>query len=305
MKTTRHPFTNCLGCRRAKNYFRAFTLIELLVVIAIIAILAALLLPALTRAKQRAKQIACISNMKQIGVALVMYADDYKQYPADLRTDNNTYVWPTRLLSTMGNNRNVFFCPAALDKSAWDTNLNKTLAGPSGHLVLNENGKIDPYGILTGGSGSGGSRFSLGYNDWGNYRTANDTICLGMGADVGKPVVTDTMVHSPANMIAVADIRSDTPDDNSIQYSANTSPPFTSAGGGNSGQDPLWHPQIPCNRHNFRTDILFADGHVESPVRSDVISSTDYWMSRWNNDNNPHSADTSYWPIAKPGVLEQ
>jgi prepilin-type N-terminal cleavage/methylation domain-containing protein len=83
MTTTGHtppPPFEVRGCPSAtRTYKAAFTLIELLVVIAIIAIIAAILFPVFSQAKAAAKKASCLSNVKQLGLAYMMYADDYDQ----------------------------------------------------------------------------------------------------------------------------------------------------------------------------------------------------------------------------------
>jgi prepilin-type N-terminal cleavage/methylation domain-containing protein len=108
---------------------RAFTLIELLVVIAIIAILASLLMPALARAKSKGKSIACISNLKQLGLAIRMYADEHDQkYPfADNEVPYNYYPIPRptnvevitiTLSNYLGGSMRVFQCPSDVFSNA-------------------------------------------------------------------------------------------------------------------------------------------------------------------------------------------
>ena len=117
---------------------RGFTLIELLVVIAIIAILAAILFPVFARAREKARAISCLSNLKQLGVGIMMYAQDYDEcvMPGNLcnNGDHVQHWWsdPNGRIQPYVKNTQILVCPSDPSGIGYGYNYNLNNGGDSG-----------------------------------------------------------------------------------------------------------------------------------------------------------------------------
>jgi prepilin-type processing-associated H-X9-DG protein len=252
-----------------RNASRAFTLLELLVVISIIFILAALLLPSLSRTKQKAQQINCVSNLHQLGVALQNFVTDNHAYPSYMGPTNseNPGWWFTQV-ETAGFGKAQLPTNFVFDtKGVW-----RCPSAPNVYLWPGE-GQGQPF------------ECTYGYNVYGVSSTGGgitNNNALGLRGNLAQTggifpkstafqLVKETDVVVPSDMMAMGDsIVGD------IRFLRLDLAYYDKYGRATA-------------RHQGRINVVFCDGHVESPKLNFLYDDlSDVALARWNRDHQPH-----------------
>ena len=239
------------GARNAFLRKRGFTLIELLVVIAIIAILAAILFPAFAKAREAARRSSCSSNLKQIGISMMQYAQEYDEHtvPHHYSVGGKDILWMD-LLQPYLKSAQLFNCPS--DAGA-------------------------PYNPADSVNYPGSYAISTAYYD-GVAGTSPTT------QTNNNHIVNLSQLQDPSGTISVFDGKGSGYGNYEFYFKSTDVPSLTVSGsplqitGGSSGGS------NPTARHLDTANILFCDGHVKSMRLEQLLkasSSNPNTLSLW------------------------